>query len=113
MESNILKGLVDPATMTEVAVLTLYHESVSRPYAMQVRGVTNEHKNALDLGPLHDDLIAHCDTIINKPELLIGDAVSHTTGAFLNVRLSRSLGVPVKNGQLSQKNSVQIQKYPD
>jgi len=82
MESNILKGLTDPTTMTEMAVLTLYHESVSKPYAMQVRGLANEHKNALDLGPLHSDLEAHCDAIARSPALLIGDNVSQTTGAF-------------------------------
>ena len=82
MESNILKGLQDPKTMTEMAVVTLYHESVSKPYAMQVRGLINEHKNALDLGPLHDDIKAHCDLVIKNPTLLIGDAVSYTTGAF-------------------------------
>ena len=82
MEANILKGLRDPATMTEVAVLALYHESTSKPYAMQVRGVVNEQKNALDLGPLHHDLEAHLDTIIENPGLLTGDTISHTTGAF-------------------------------
>ena len=82
MESNILKGLMDPKTMTEVAVLALYHESVSKPYAMQVRGLVNEHKNALDLGPLHADLVAHCNAVIDNPMLLTGDAISHTTGAF-------------------------------
>ena len=82
MEANILKGLRDPATMTEVAVLALYHESVSKPYAMQVRGVINEQKNSLDLGPLHRDLEAHCNTIIDNPGLLTGDTVSHATGAF-------------------------------
>ena len=82
MESNILKGLADPPTMTEMAVLALYHESVSKPYALQVRGLTNEHKNALDLGPLHSDVEAHCDAIINTPTLLVGDDISHTTGAF-------------------------------
>ena len=82
MESNILKGLTDPQTMTEMAVLTLYHESVSKPYAMQVRGLINEDKNALDLGPLHSDIEAHCDAIINEPALLIGETVSPMTGAF-------------------------------
>jgi hypothetical protein len=85
MEVNILKGLTDPKTMTEMAVLALYHESVSKPYAMQVRGLINEHKNALDLGPLHSDLVTHCDAIINQPSLLIGEAVSHTTGAFYGI----------------------------
>ena len=82
MESNILKGLMDPKTMTEMAVLALYHESVSKPYTMQVRGLVNEHKNALDLGPLHSDLVTHCDAVIDDPTLLVGGAVSHTTGAF-------------------------------
>ena len=86
MESNILKGLTDPATMTEMAVLTLYHESVSKPYAMQVRGLANEHKNALDLGPLHSDLEAHCDAIARNPALLIGNNVSQITGAFYGTR---------------------------
>lgn len=99
-EINILKGLVDPPTMTEVAVLTLYHESVSKPYAKQVRGLINEHKNALDLGPLHSDLVAHCDMIIANPALLIGDAVSHKTGAFYKTRWDR----PIIDGILSRRD---------
>ena len=82
MEKNILKGLEDPLTMTEMAVLTLYNESVSKLCAMQVCGSINEWKNALDLGPLHKDLEDHCDTVADNPELLIGDNVSHATGAF-------------------------------
>ena len=109
MESNILKGLRDPATMTEMAVLTLYHESVSKPYAMQVRGVINEHKNALDLGPLHGDLVAHINTLIDNPALLIGNAVSHETGAFygtpwnqhaIDAALSRQENLPHLNRAL-------------
>jgi hypothetical protein len=91
MERNILKGLADPPTMTEMAVLALYHESVSKPYAMQVRGLVNEQKNALDLGPLHDDLVDHCDAIVNDPELLIGNNVSHTTGAFYSTPWDQSV----------------------
>ena len=82
MEQNILKGLVDPSTMTEMVILALYHKSVSTPYTMQVRGSINKWKNALDLGPLHDDIEDHCDAIIDNPELLIGDHVLYTTGAF-------------------------------
>jgi len=85
MESNILKGLTDPMTMTEMAVLTLYHESVSKPYARQVRGLANEHKNALDLGPLHSDLEAHCSAIAENPAILLGVDVSHKTGAFYGI----------------------------
>ena len=82
MEANILKGLGDPKTMTEMAVLALYNESTSKPYAMEVRGSINEHKNALDLGPLHMDLANHCNRMANNPELLLGDNTSHITGAF-------------------------------
>lgn len=82
MESNILKGLADLATITEMAVLALYHESVSKLYAMEVHGLANEHKNALDLGPLHSNLETHCDIIAKNPMLLLGDNVLHTTGAF-------------------------------
>ena len=83
MEQNILKGLTDPPTMTKMAVLALYHKSVSKPYAMQVHGLINEQKNALDLGPLHDNVESHCNVIVKNPDLLIGEGVSHTTGAFL------------------------------
>ena len=82
IESNILKGLADLVTMTEMAVLTLYHKSISKPYTMQVHGIANEHKNALDLGPLHNDLVTHCNMIAKDPSLLLGDNVSYTTGAF-------------------------------
>ena len=82
MESNNLKGLADSPMMTEMAILALYHKSVSRPYAMQVCGLVNEGKNTLDLGPLHKDLETHCDEMILSPDLLIGDSTSYTTGAF-------------------------------
>jgi len=91
MEQNILKGLVDPPTMTEMAVLTLYHESISKPYAMQVHGSINEWKNALDLGPLHDDIEDHCDAIVDNPDLLIGDHVSHATGAFYGTQWDQAV----------------------
>lgn len=60
----------------------LYHESISKPYAPHIRGLINENKNALDIGPLHYDLEAHCNTIIKRPTLLIGNSTSYTTGSF-------------------------------
>jgi len=53
MEKNILKGLMDPETWTELAVFTLYSEAVSKPYALSVRGSYNESKNTLDMGEAH------------------------------------------------------------
>jgi len=82
MEMNILKGLEDPETRTELAVFALYSEAVSKPYAISVRGTYNESKNALDLGPDHLKIITHVDTLIKNPSLLIGDQPSHKTGAL-------------------------------
>ena len=36
MENNIVKGLEDPATRTELAVFSLYSEAISKPYAITV-----------------------------------------------------------------------------
>jgi len=49
MESNILKGLMDPATQTELTVFSLYSEAISKPYTITVCDSYNESKNALDL----------------------------------------------------------------
>jgi hypothetical protein len=82
MEMNIVKGLKDPITRTELAVFTLYSEAISKPYAIAVRGSYNELKNALDLGPAHSQIITHIDVLIEHPDLLIGDHTSHETGAL-------------------------------
>ena len=82
MEKNILKGLADPKTWTELAVFTLYSEAISKPYALTVWGSYNESKNALDMGADHQKIIAHTDTLIKNPDLLIGDHTSYETGAL-------------------------------
>ena len=85
MESNILKGLMDPATWTELAVFSLYSEAISKPYAITVCGSCNKSKNALDLGLAHSQIIVHIDTLINNPCLLTGDHASHKTGALYGI----------------------------
>lgn len=82
MERNIVRGLEDPATRTELAVFSLYSEAISKPYSVTVRGSYNESKNALDLGPLHSQIVTHIDTLIENPGLLISDDASHETGAL-------------------------------
>jgi hypothetical protein len=91
MEANILKGLKDPITQTELAVFALYSEAVSKPYAIAVRGSYNESKNALDLGPAHQEIILHIDAIIKIPNLLIGDNASHETGALYGTRWDQTV----------------------
>ena len=50
MECNILGGLADPPIKTKMAVLALYHKSVSKLYTMQICSLVNKQKNVLDLG---------------------------------------------------------------
>jgi len=91
MEKNILKGLKDPATRTELAVFSLYSEAISKPYAITVRGSYNESKNALDLGPAHLQIITHIDILIKSPNLLLGDHASHKTGALYGTHWDQAI----------------------
>ena len=91
MEKNILKGLMDPATRTELAVFSLYSEAISKPYAVTVRGSYNESKNALDLGPAHLKIITHIDTLIENLDLLVGDHASHETGALYGIHWDQAV----------------------
>jgi hypothetical protein len=59
MELNVYNALQDPATLTELAILVLYAQSVTHPYMCSVRRQGMECTNILDLGPLHFDLKAH------------------------------------------------------
>ncbi|KZV99812.1 hypothetical protein EXIGLDRAFT_605357, partial [Exidia glandulosa HHB12029] len=61
-------------TITELLVLAFYNKIFSHPYMTAARapGV-----NGLDLGPLREKFIAHCDTILANPDLVLslsGDA---------------------------------------
>lgn len=73
------KGLQDLPTLTELCALALYSQAISRPYLGQVRGGGMNH---LDLGPLHDQVCAHCQRIINSPDLLLAPNASHVTGTL-------------------------------
>ena len=91
MEKNILRGLEDPPTRTEPAVFSIYSEAISKPYAIAVRGSHNESKNALDLEPIHSQIIIHLDVLIQNPNLLIGDHPSHETGALYGTRWDQAI----------------------
>ncbi|KAI0026524.1 hypothetical protein K488DRAFT_66262 [Vararia minispora EC-137] len=80
MENNVYTGLTDIPTLTELAVLALYAQSISHPYARVVRG--SQHENALLLGGFHHDVVAHCNAITDNPDLLLGPGASHETGSL-------------------------------
>lgn len=79
LERNVLAGLMDPPTRTELAVLSLYSQTVSIPYIRYIRGSTANH---LDLAPFHDQLKQHCRKVIEDPEILIGNNVSWETATL-------------------------------
>jgi len=91
MEKNIVKGLKDPVTRTELATFSLYSEAISKPYAIAVRGSYNESKNALDLGPIHLQIITHIDILLKNPDLLIGDHASYKTGALYGTNWDQAI----------------------
>ena len=80
MEKNIIKGLMDPKTWTELAVFTLYSKAVSKPYALVVWGPFNELKNVLD--QVHQQILIHIDILIDNPDLLISEHTLHETGSL-------------------------------
>jgi hypothetical protein len=49
MEQNLHDALHDPATLTELVVMTFYGGWVSKPYALQVRGPRTEDLIFLNL----------------------------------------------------------------
>ncbi|THH04966.1 hypothetical protein EW146_g10032 [Bondarzewia mesenterica] len=84
LENNLYMALHDVSTLTELAVLVLYFLSVSAPYVAFVRGKDGqEHSlNALDLGPFHAKVIAHCEAIIINPDLLLAPNASAVRGTL-------------------------------
>nr|VWO97088.1 N/A [Ganoderma boninense] len=67
LEENVWKGLHDPATLTELAALTLYAQAVTHPYMR----VARQPQNGLKLGPLHDQLKGYIQQLIDDPDALL------------------------------------------
>jgi hypothetical protein len=82
MEQNVFEGLKDIPTLTELCVLALYAQAISHPYMRVVRGSGNRRINAIELGPFHKRVTAHCRAIIADPNLLLGADCDYMTGAL-------------------------------
>lgn len=82
LEGNLAQALKDTPTITELAVLAMYHLAVSCPYFSEIHGPENEELNMLELGPLHQELKLHLQKIIDNPDDLIGSNATHKTGVF-------------------------------
>jgi hypothetical protein len=79
---NVYKALHDIPALTELCVLILYSISISVPYMGVVRGPQHHTTNVLNLGPLHDKVKAHCQAIINNPDLLLAPDASYECGSM-------------------------------
>jgi hypothetical protein len=79
MEQNFWNAIHDIPTLSELAVLSLYAQSISHPYMEKVR---TPGQNALELGPYHAKVLDHIGEIISNPHLLIGPTPSFTTAAL-------------------------------
>lgn len=77
MESNLYKALQDPPTLSELAVLALYGQCVSKPYMSYVRG--SENINVLDLGQFHRQIKEHVAKIADNPNIIISSDPTSAT----------------------------------
>ncbi|KAL5493037.1 hypothetical protein ACEPAI_4485 [Sanghuangporus weigelae] len=75
LEANVLKGLEDIPTLTELAILALYQEAISHSYISMIRGPGLENTNALDLGPLHEKVRTHVKKLIEDPQIILSPRV--------------------------------------
>ncbi|KAL1739797.1 hypothetical protein HDZ31DRAFT_15962, partial [Schizophyllum fasciatum] len=83
IELNVYTALHDEATLTELAVLALYSQLITYPYMRHVRVPESVALNAIDLGPLHADICAHCQHLADDPNLILAfEENSHLEATF-------------------------------
>jgi hypothetical protein len=71
IEKNVYLALEDGPTLTELAVLALYHIFFVIPYQCRVRTPEEVALNAISLGPLHAEIQDHCQKIIDCPDMIL------------------------------------------
>jgi hypothetical protein len=101
LEANIYKVLHCNFTLHEVCAVTMYYVAISVPYMRRIRSSKHSPSNTLDLGPLHAELIAFIDKLIEDPSLIIGANVSHRTGSLDGLLWSHPAAVLAVQQQLS------------
>jgi hypothetical protein len=79
IQKNVYDGLQDPPTLSELAVLALYAQALSRPFMAYVRAHIND--NALLMGPIYTKIKHFMSKIIDDPLLVIGNDATSTTGS--------------------------------
>ncbi|THU99324.1 hypothetical protein K435DRAFT_818559 [Dendrothele bispora CBS 962.96] len=82
IELNLLRALEDLPTITELCAMVLYTNIISHPYMRVVRGPGLKNINALDLGPLHAEVQAHIQNLLDNPDILFGDDMSFESASL-------------------------------
>jgi hypothetical protein len=88
IELNVHRALSDKPTLTEINAMGLYSGGIDGPYMRMVRAPEGEI-NALDLGPLHDELKKFMLQLINSPGLMIDEDADEITGSLMSKGWSR------------------------
>ena len=78
MEANVYNALHDIHTLTEMAILVYYSQSIALPYLEAVHG--SEGTNNLDL--VHTRVKSHCQAIIDNPDILFTADASYNSGSL-------------------------------
>ncbi|KAE9389844.1 hypothetical protein BT96DRAFT_1002844 [Gymnopus androsaceus JB14] len=76
LEQNLWDALNDIPTLTELAALAVYSQTISVPYVSYIR--QNRNQNALDMGPYHQNVLSTCKAVIDNPDLVLGADAFHT-----------------------------------
>ncbi|KAJ6588296.1 hypothetical protein B0H19DRAFT_1301001 [Mycena capillaripes] len=69
IEKNVHDALDDGPTLTELAVLSIYHLFITIPYTRHVCEPEEVALNAISLGPLHAEIQDHCAMLLESPDL--------------------------------------------
>ncbi|KAJ7588345.1 hypothetical protein C8J56DRAFT_1050416 [Mycena floridula] len=64
LKKNVLEALHDPPTLTELVVLSLANQNITKPYLSYVR---QRGLNGLSLGPYHKTVVEHLDSVLEDP----------------------------------------------
>jgi hypothetical protein len=86
IEENIYNALNDWSTLTELAVLALYSQIISRPYMAYVRSYTS---NALELGPFHERVKNHIRELIEHPKIALAANADPENATLLGIGWER------------------------
>ncbi|KAE9392205.1 hypothetical protein BT96DRAFT_1000611 [Gymnopus androsaceus JB14] len=76
LEQNLWDALHDIPTLTELAALAVYSQTISVPYIAYIR--QDRNRNALDMGPHHQKVLAACKAVVDNPELVLGPDAFHS-----------------------------------